>query len=81
MAADAARNLYVVALMIAVGSAAGFRFHAGSAAAVAAVALAVATGTAPSWLNMLLGLLVRDPETAGLAGLFPVIILTFTSFT
>jgi ABC-2 type transport system permease protein len=34
-----------------------------------------------SWLNMLLGLLVRDPESAGLAGLFPVIILTFTSST
>jgi hypothetical protein len=61
--------------MIAVGSTARFRFHAGLAA-VAAVALAVATGTALSWLNMLLSLLVRDPETAGL---FPVIILTFIS--
>jgi len=27
----------------------------------------------------LVGLLIRDPEAAGLAGLFPVIILTFTS--
>lgn len=79
--ADAVRNLFVVGLMIAVGSAIGFRFHAGPAAALAAVALAVAVGLAFSWLNALLGLLVRDPEAAGLAGLFPVIILVFTSST
>jgi ABC transporter DrrB family efflux protein len=77
--ADAVRNLFVAGLMIAVGSAIGFRFHAGPAAALAAVALAVAAGVAFSWLNLLLGIVVRDAETAGLAGLFPVIILTFTS--
>jgi ABC-2 type transport system permease protein/oleandomycin transport system permease protein len=81
VAADAVRNVFVVALMIAVGSAMGFRFHAGPAAALAAVALAVAVGLALSWLNLLLGLLVRNPESAGLAGLFPVIILVFTSST
>jgi ABC transporter DrrB family efflux protein len=77
--ADALRNLFVVGLMIAVGAGTGFRFHAGPTAALAAVALAVATGLAFSWLNLLLGLAVRDPESAGLAGLFPVIILFFTS--
>ncbi|HLK76631.1 MAG TPA: ABC transporter permease [Streptosporangiaceae bacterium] len=79
VAADALRNLFVTGLMIAVGAAIGFRFHAGPAAALAAVAFAVATGVAFSWLNLLLGLAVRDPESAGLAGLFPVIILFFTS--
>lgn len=79
VAADALRNLFVVALMIGAGSAIGFRFHAGPAAALAVVALAVATGVAFSWLNLLLGLAVRDPESAGLAGLFPIIILFFTS--
>ena len=79
--ADAIRNLFVVGLMIALGSTLGFRFHAGPAAAVAVVALAVAIGLAFSWLNLLLGLLVRDAESAGLAGLFPVIILIFTSST
>jgi len=64
-----------------VGAGIGFRFHAGAAAAIAAVALAVATGLAFSWLNLLLGLAIRDPESAGLAGLFPVIILFFTSST
>jgi ABC-2 type transport system permease protein/oleandomycin transport system permease protein len=81
VAADALRNLFVVALMIAVGAAIGFRFHAGPAAALAAVVLAVAAGLVFSWLNLLLGLTVRDPESAGLAGLFPIIILFFTSST
>jgi ABC-2 type transport system permease protein/oleandomycin transport system permease protein len=81
VAADALRNLFVVGLMIATGAAIGFRFHAGPAAALAAVVLAVATGLAFSWLNLLLGLTVRDPESAGLAGLFPIIILFFTSST
>ena len=81
VAADALRNLFVVGLMIGVGAGIGFRFHAGAAAAIAAVALAVATGLAFSWLNLLLGLAIRDPESAGLAGLFPVIILFFTSST
>jgi len=81
VAADALRNLFVVALMIAVGAAIGFRFHAGPAAALAAAVLAVAAGLAFSWLNLLLGLTVRDPESAGLAGLFPIIILFFTSST
>ncbi len=79
VAADAVRNLFVVGLMTAVGGAIGFRFHAGPAAALAAVGFAVAAGLAFSWLNLLLGLAVRDPESAGLAGLFPVIILFFTS--
>jgi ABC transporter DrrB family efflux protein len=81
VAADALRNLFVVGLMIGVGAAIGFRFHAGPGAALAAVALAVATGVAFSWLNLLLGLAVRDPESAGLAGLFPIVILFFTSST
>jgi len=41
----------------------------------------VLTGLAFSCLNLLLGLVVRDPEAAGLAGLFPVVILFFTSST
>lgn len=81
IAADAIRNLFVVGIIIGVGSALGFRFHAGPTEAVAAVALAVAIGLAFSSTNALLGLLVHDPESAGLVGLFPVIILVFTSST
>jgi len=81
IAADAFRNLFVVALIIGFGAALGFRFHAGPEAALATVGLAVAIGIAFSATNILLGLLVRDPESAGLAGIFPVVILVFTSST
>ena len=80
-AADALRNLFVLALMTGVAAAIGFRFHAGPAAAVGAIGLALLVGFAFSWLNALIGLLVRDAESAGLIGLFPVIILVFTSST
>jgi ABC transporter DrrB family efflux protein len=79
--ADAVRNLFVLTLMIGVGSAIGFRFHAGWAAALAAIGLALAVGVVFSWINALLGLLVRDAESAGLAGLLTVIPLIFTSST
>ena len=79
IAADAVRNLLVITLIIGVGSIIGFRFHAGPAAALAAVALAIGVGLAFSSINALLGLIIRDPESAGLAGIFPVVILVFTS--
>jgi ABC transporter DrrB family efflux protein len=80
-AADAARNLFVLVLMTAVATAIGFRFHAGPAAAMTAFALALAVGVAFSWIFALLGLLVRDPESAGIGGLLAVIPLIFTSST
>lgn len=80
-AADALRNVFVVALMTGVATAIGFRFHAGPVAALAAVALAVAIGVAFSWIFALLGLLVHDPESAGIGGLLAVIPLIFTSST
>jgi ABC-type polysaccharide/polyol phosphate export permease len=67
--------------MTAVGYAIGFRFHAGVVAAAAAIGLALLIGVAFSWINALVGLLVHDAETAGLAGLMPVIVLVFTSST
>ena len=79
--ADAVRNLFVVGLMIGVGYLAGFRFHAGVGAALGVVILAVAVGLAFSWVNALLGLLVKEAESAGLVGLFPVIVLAFSSST
>jgi ABC transporter DrrB family efflux protein len=79
--ADAIRNLFVLALMTGVGYAIGFRFHAGPGPALGALGLALAVGVVFSWLNALLGLLVRDAESAGLVGLMPVILLVFTSST
>ncbi|WP_433007970.1 ABC transporter permease [Kribbella sp. CA-294648] len=79
--ADAVRNLFVLVLMTGVGHLIGFRFHAGTAAAVGAIGLALLVGVAFSWINALVGLLVHDAETAGLVGLMPVIVLVFTSST
>jgi ABC transporter DrrB family efflux protein len=79
--ADAVRNLFVLGLMTGVGALIGFRFHAGAAAALGAIGLALGVGLAFSWINALLGLLVRDAESAGLAGLLGVIPLIFTSST
>jgi ABC transporter DrrB family efflux protein len=80
-AADAARNVFVLALMTALAYAIGFRFHAGPPAALAALGLAVLVGVAFSWIFALLGLLVRDSESAGIGGLLAVIPLVFTSST
>jgi ABC transporter DrrB family efflux protein len=77
----AGRNLFVLALMTGVATAIGFRFHAGPAAALAAVGLALVVGVAFSWIFALLGLLVRDSESAGIGGLLGVIPLIFTSST
>jgi ABC-2 type transport system permease protein/oleandomycin transport system permease protein len=79
--ADAVRNLFVVTLMTGLGYAIGFRFHAGTGAALGVIGLALYVGFAFSWLNALIGLLVRDAESAGLAGLIPVVVLVFTSST
>jgi ABC-2 type transport system permease protein len=79
--ADAVRNLAVVGLMIAVGAVIGFRFHAGPAAACAAIALTVGFGFVLSWLSALIGLTTGDAETAGAASLLPIIPLAFTSST
>jgi ABC-2 type transport system permease protein/oleandomycin transport system permease protein len=79
--ADAVRNLFVLALMTGVGHLIGFRFHAGYGAALAAFGLALAIGVAFSWIFALLGLLVRDPESAGIGGLLAVIPLIFVSST
>jgi len=79
--ADAIRNLFVLALMTGVATAMGFRFHAGPSAALAAIGLALVVGVAFSWIFALLGLLVRDSESAGIGGLLAVIPLIFTSST
>jgi ABC-2 type transport system permease protein/oleandomycin transport system permease protein len=79
--ADAIRNVFVLGLMTGVGYLIGFRFHAGAAAALAAIGLALLVGVAFSWANALIGLLVRNAEASGLAGLLVVIPLVFTSST
>ena len=70
--ADLVRNVFVVLLMIAVGTAVGFRFHNGFLPAVAAVFVALLLGYSLSWVFALIGLTVADPESAQLAGFLPI---------
>jgi ABC transporter DrrB family efflux protein len=78
-AADAVRNLFVIILMIIVGYAVGFRFEGGVLDAIGAMAIALLFGYAFSWFFALVGLLVRDPETAQVAGFVPLFPLVFAS--
>ncbi len=70
--ADLARNVFVTALMAAVGFAVGFRVHTGVLEFLAAMALVLLFGYAMSWIFATVGLAVGDPETAQAAA-FPVL--------
>ena len=77
--ADLARNLIVVAVMIGVGFAVGFRSANGAAGLFAALALVLAFAYAASWAFVTLGLRVSDPEAAQAAAVPVVFLLVFTS--
>ena len=77
--ADLARNLLVVAVMVGVGFAAGFRSANGAAGLLAALALTVVFAYAVSWGFAALGLRVSDPEAAQAASVPVVFLLVFTS--
>jgi len=77
--ADLARNTAIIALMIAVGYLAGFRFLGGAAGAFACVAVVAAFGLALSWIFALVALTVRGAETAQTAGFVVIFPLVFAS--
>jgi ABC-2 type transport system ATP-binding protein len=77
--ADMVRSTLVVALVLVVSILIGFRFHNGAAGAAGALLLALAFGFAFIWLFALVGMLVKDPETAQLAGFLPIFPLIFAS--
>jgi len=70
--ADMARNIFVVILMLIVGTLVGFRVHTNVFGLLASIALVVYFGFALSWIFATLGLAVKDPETAQAAA-FPIL--------
>ena len=70
--ADLTRNVFVVALMVAIGFAVGFRVHTGALGFLAGLLVVLLFGYVLSWVFATLGLLVSDPETAQAAS-FPII--------
>jgi ABC transporter DrrB family efflux protein len=77
--ADLVRNICVVVLMIAVGMLVGFRFHGTVAQNVGGLLLVLFFGYAFSWVFAAVGLAVKDPETAQIAGFIPLFPLVFAS--
>ncbi|MFI6902182.1 ABC transporter permease [Nonomuraea sp. NPDC050394] len=63
MAADSVRALLAIAVIVATGYVAGFRFQAGAPAALGFVALSVAFALTISAGTSALGLVSRDPES------------------
>jgi len=77
--ADLARHVTVVVLVLAVGSAVGFRFHNGILPVVGGILVVLAFAFALSWVFALIALHVKSPETAQIAALLPLFPLMFLS--
>ena len=77
--ADLVRNLFVVAVMLAVGLLVGFRPEAGVTGWVAAIGLLLLLSFAFSWIGATLGLMVRSVEAVQSAGFIWLFPLTFAS--
>lgn len=68
---DLVRNIFVVIVMAIVGFLVGFRFHNGFVNFILGLLLVLAFGYALSWLFAMIGMAVKDPETAQAAS-FPI---------
>jgi len=77
--ADSIRNISVIAIMLIVGYLYGFRFYNGYWNALAMVGIYLLFGFAFSWIAAFLGLVLKDEETAQLAGFVFVFPLVFAS--
>ena len=77
--ADLVRSILVVGIVLVVGLILGFRFHNGVQGAVGAFAMVLAAGFAFICLYALIGLVVKDPETAQLGGVLAVMPFIFVS--
>jgi ABC transporter DrrB family efflux protein len=78
-AADLLRNAVSLALAIAVGVALGFRVRGSVIGAVAGIVLVLAFSYAISWLFACIGMVVRTPQAAQLAGFLPALPLAYLS--
>jgi ABC transporter DrrB family efflux protein len=79
--ADLVRLTYTMVLLIVVGMLVGFRFHNSVPSIAAAIAIALFFGYACSWLFTLVGLLVRNEESATLGSFLVAFPLVFAAST
>lgn len=76
---DVVRNTFVIILMVLVGLAIGYRIAHGFLAFLLAIVLTLFFGFAFSWVAAAIGLLVKDVETAQVAGFVWIFPLVFAS--
>ena len=76
---DLLRHALAVLIMAGVGYLIGYRFHGGPADAALALGVTLLVGLAFSWIAVTIGLLVRDTQTAEIAGFTWVFPLVFAS--
>ncbi len=77
--ADAFRNVFVMALMSAIGFLLGFRFQEGVIKFLAAILLVIVFAFAFSWISAVIGMLVKDSETVQVTGFMWVFPMVFAS--
>jgi ABC-2 type transport system permease protein/oleandomycin transport system permease protein len=77
--ADLSRSVFALALMVGLGLAVGFRFHAPALSILGGMLVIILFGYAFSWMYAAIGLATGDPETAQVAGILPFFILMFAS--
>jgi ABC transporter DrrB family efflux protein len=77
--ADIGTNVIQLAVMIVVGTAAGFRFSAGVPDVLAGIALLLFFGYAFSWVFAFIGLSASSPEAANAYGFTIIFPVTFVS--
>ena len=77
--ADVVRNVVIIAIMLTVGFAVGFRVHTNALGLLGALAVILLFGFAMSWVMALIGLRTGNPEAAQAAA-FPLLsVLVFAS--
>lgn len=76
---DLARSFIVLAVMVGLGVAVGFRFHSSAGPILLGLLLILAFGYSLCWLNATIGMSVKDPEAATGAASGPLFILLFAS--
>lgn len=76
--ADTVRGAFTILIMLAAGMLIGFRFEDWGSG-IAGVVLAIAFGHSFTWISATIGLFVKDPEAAQVAGFIWMFPLTFAS--
>ncbi|MEH1016559.1 ABC transporter permease [Micromonospora sp. CPCC 206060] len=77
--ADTVKQAWSVTLLVGVGLILGFRLENGLPGLVGAFALLLAFSLAASWISVLVGVLVNEPEKVQIFGFTVIFPLTFTS--